>query len=433
MKRLTSASLLALLALLGPARIAAADAPVTPWEPAAVVEGTPYHKLEELRSFYKLTPNSKSASKAAYTMGNADVTLELGPGTRELRIGGIALALSHPLQKDATGGWLISREDWLCLIDPILRPTYIAGREAVQTVVIDPGHGGHDEGETTPQLREAELTLQVALKLKAELEKLGYKVKLTREENLFVSNRQRVECANSAGAGAIFLSLHVNSGRSDFRGSAIYTLAPGTDARPGHARQAAHAALGYALQSALIARAGTVDAGCRRAHFSLLSSVTCPAVWVELGYTTHAQEGAILATPAYQETLAQALAQGVATYARVADPTAKIPVQALPQRTPVKQPVSTPAKPTTTKQTPPTTASSSGSSASRSTSTQSSRQTTRNTSSPRNKQQSTSTTRSSSNSSSAGSAKNTGSTKSQSSSSSNTRRQQPAATGRTRR
>lgn len=341
MKLLYTTALLALLSI--PTTAGAADPAA--WEPAAVVEGLPYHSVEELRSFYKLTAapkNTRGGGGAVTTMSNAGVSLEFGPGLRELKIGGLRLTLAHPLQKDAAGNRLISREDWVCLIDPILRPTYIPGREAVRTVIIDPAHGGHDDGETTPQLREADVALQVARKLKAELEKRGYKVQLTREEDIFLSDRQRVKLASAAAEGAVFLSLHVNSGRSDFQGASVYTLAPGADARPGHARQCAHAALAYALQSALVAQAGAADAGLKHTHYSLLSSITCPAALVELGYATHAQEGAALLSPAYQDALAQALAQGVATYAHVADPATSIPVQEPPPTAAAKN--TTPSK-----------------------------------------------------------------------------------------
>lgn len=334
------AGLLTGLSLLPTSR---GDEPST-WQPGALVGGLPYHKAEELRSFYKLSTGVKNFRKGAYAIGNTDVSIELGPGARELSIGGIQIELSRPLHRDAAGAWLISREDWVANIDPILRPTYIPGREAVHTIVLDAGHGGHDKGEESAPASEAVLTLQIAHKLKAELEKAGYKVILTRSEDMFLSDQQRVEIANAAGAGSIFLSLHLNSGRSDFRGVSVYTLAPGEDARPGHAHQQAHAALAYALQSALLARTGAVDKGCKKAHYSLLSSITSPAAWVELGYATHAQEGASLANPAYQETLVQALAQGIATYAHVADPATKIPVQTPPPHVPVKQNVATPTK-----------------------------------------------------------------------------------------
>lgn len=327
-------------------RTAAQDAT---WSAGTEINGVRYHPIEELRSFYKLNAGTKTTRKGAYGFGDADVSLELGPGSRELSIGGVMLTLARPLQQDSAGNWLISREDWVKWVDPILRPTYIAGRTAVKTVIIDPGHGGHDAGVSSHAIPEADITLRIAHDLKEELEKQGLHVILTRSEDQFLSDQQRVATACSEQQ-AIFLSLHLNSGRSDFRGSSVYTVAPaepGAAARPGNAYDASHAALAYALQNALIGSAGTADAGCHHAHFSLLSSITCPAVWVELGYATHAQEGEALTTDAYQRSLARALAQGIATYAHVADPATQIPVQTPPPRVPVKQSVSTPTKTTT--------------------------------------------------------------------------------------
>ncbi|MBQ5721975.1 MAG: N-acetylmuramoyl-L-alanine amidase, partial [Bacteroidaceae bacterium] len=50
----------------------------------------------------------------------------------------------------------------------------------------------------------------------------------------------------------------------------------------------------------LFRRKATEDGGCRRAHFSLLNSVRCPSVMVELGYATHPEEGTRLSTEEYQ-------------------------------------------------------------------------------------------------------------------------------------
>lgn len=308
------------------------------WSGGAVIDGVAYQSAEELRSFYKLATGVKSSQKGAYSLGNADMNLELGPGLREMRISGIALELSHPLRKDAAGNILLSREDWVKWIDPIMRPTYIPDRQVIRTVVIDPAHGGHDTGTNSPYVKEPEAALQIAQKLQAELEKLGYKVILTRTGDYYLSDQLRIDVANGAEQ-AIFVSLHLNGGRPEAQGAEVYTLPPaepGESPRPGNAKDSQHAALAYALQSALVSSAGAKDGGCHRAHFSLLSSITCPAVWVELGYATHAQEGPALASPAYQARLAQALAQGIAIFAKVADPTTKIAVQQPPPRVPTK-------------------------------------------------------------------------------------------------
>lgn len=303
------------------------------WEPAATIEGVPYQRVEELRSFYKLTPTQPSA-KGATAMSLGSMRLELGPGKREMRLGGLQQELFHPLQHDASGQLLISRKDWTSRIDPILRPTYIDGREVVRRVVIDPGHGGHDPGVTAGSMREADFTLQVAQRLRDELEKQGCRVILTRTADYSVSDQQRVDIANAEGA-SLFVSLHVNTGRSDLRGVRVYTVAPpapGASPLPTHARSGSHAALAYALQSALVYTAGAADAGCHSAHYTLLSSVTAPAAWVELGYATHEAEGPALASPAYRDTLAQALAQGILTYIKVANPATSIPIQAAPPK-----------------------------------------------------------------------------------------------------
>lgn len=335
-----------LFCLAGLAQLSQADSPAA-WPAAAEHGGVPYQSVEELRGFYKLSTGLQPRRKGALAMGLGDVALEFGPERRELSIGGIRLELSYPLLKAADGNMLISRVDWVSWVEPIMRPTYIEGRSAVSTVVIDAGHGGHDTGVTTAAVQEAATTLHVAELLKSELEKLGLQVKLTRTGDYFLSDQQRVDMANDS-QGAIFLSLHLNSGRPDFQGARVYTVAPsapGKPLRPGNEMEGRHTALAYALQSALVRQAGATDGGCHRAHFSLLSSISCPAVWVELGYATHEQEAAALASPTYRETLARALAQGIATYAKVAAPTAKIPTQAAPPK------VATPAPPAVPKKT----------------------------------------------------------------------------------
>ena len=309
------------------------------------VEGVEYLPLEDLRSFYKLMPMQPKGRKVAgqRTLGNGEVTLVFGPEPRELRVQERLCMLSHPVMEDSSGDLLVSKLDVLQLIEPVLRPTYIANRSAVRTVVIDPAHGGHDTGSVTPYAREADVALAVAAKLGAELQKRGYEVCYTQEQNQYQSSQARVDKANAAPA-AVFISLHLNSGRSDMEGAQTYTLAPcdkGDKTLPGHEFSRSSTALALALQSSMVEKAGTVDGGCRRAHFSLLNSVRCPSVMVEMGYATHPEEGTRLSTEEYQIKLAAALADGVDAFARVMNPgtnlqVQKAPVVAPPPPAPVK-------------------------------------------------------------------------------------------------
>ncbi len=312
---------------------AAAPARVGTWH-ARVVDGVEYVPLEDIRSFYKLMPMQPKDRKVAgqRMVGNGEVTLCFGPAPRELRIQERLCFLSHPVQEDATGDLLISRLDVQHVIEPVLRPTYIHNRRAVRCVVIDPGHGGHDTGAVTPYVREADVTLSVATKLGSELKKRGYEVRFTQEQNQYQSPQGRVDKANAAPA-AIFISLHLNSGRSDMHGAQMYTVVPaGKNEKrlPGHEFSQASMALAMALQSALVEKAETEDGGCRRAHYSPLNSVNCPAVMAELGFATHPAEGTRLNTEEYQLKIAAALADGVDAFARVMNPASNLQVQKAP-------------------------------------------------------------------------------------------------------
>ncbi len=346
------------LATLGATLMLTPRAAADNWQQNAATEGsTDYLKLEDLRSFYKFTTDTLDRKSGIRRISNGTTTLTFGPEPRELSIHGVRCRLSHPAQTNARGECLISRADVVKLIDPVLRPTYIARRREVKTIVIDPGHGGHDVGLQTPQVREADCTLSLARQLATMLRQRGYEVLLTREDNQYLSDQRRIDCANGA-ANAIFLSLHLNSGRSDFHGIETYTVTPfapsastpaegappaettsSMGSMPGNEQDCANIALAFALQSSLIATTGAQDGGCRRTRYSLLSSVRCPAAIVELGYATHEEEGAALNTEDYRSTLALALANGVDAFARAIKPGATPPVTVAPPPpapTPVK-------------------------------------------------------------------------------------------------
>ena len=311
----------------------AAPAAVNNWH-VREIDGVEYVPLEDLRSFYKLMPLQPKGRKVAgqRMLGNGEVELVFGPAPRELYIQGRLCALSHPVQEDASGDLLVSRTDVLQVIEPVLRPTYIANRRAVRTVVIDPAHGGHDTGTVTAYAREADVALAVATRLGSELRKRGYEVLLTQEQNQYQSPQVRVDKANEAPA-AIFLSLHLNSGRSDMKGAQTYTLAPcekNEKPLPGHEFSQSSMALAMALQSAMVEKAGAADGGCRRAHYSPLNSLRCPSVMLELGYATNPEEGTRLSSEEYQLKVVNALAEGVDSYARVMNPATVLQVQKAP-------------------------------------------------------------------------------------------------------
>lgn len=324
--RLIPAAALAAVALC--AAVAGAEQTPAPWKGETQVNNTAYISLESIRSFYKLTPQAAAAGGREIVVGNSGMQLAFLRRSCEARIGGYRCRLSHPVIENSRGDILISKTDAVKLIDPLLRPTYIVPRRVVRSVVIDPGHGGHDAGIVANQVREADLALLLAHKLKDILTQRGLNVLLTREQNHAVSDRQRLNTLARADA-PIFISLHVNSGRSDTKGIETYSLQPAgsmAPALPGNAADETNAALAFCLHSALLSATGAEDGAFRRARFSLLSSATCPAAMVLVGYATHLEESAALNTEEYQDKLALAMADGITTFAKAVNPDASVPV-----------------------------------------------------------------------------------------------------------
>lgn len=320
-----------------------------PWTKESI-NGLNYYSLNQLTSFYKLSKaNSKKAGKANIYRNSA-FSLGLAPGSREATISGYRVYLSNPIIQNASGELLVSETDVVKLLDPILRPTYIPERRDIQTVVIDPGHGGTDVGNKSPQLRESEFTLKLAKELAEALKKQGFKVVLTRSSNHDVSDTQRVDTARSTHA-AIFISLHVNKGRSDMAGIETYTAAPnppGKRAMEGNRHDAANAALAFALHTHAAATTKAHDRACRRAHYTLLNTLNCPAAMVMVGYGSNEQEADALTTDTYRAELVRGLCNGVLAFKNAIRPGATItapPTQAEPAPTPTATPKKTDTQP----------------------------------------------------------------------------------------
>ncbi len=96
-----------------------------------------------------------------------------------------------------------------------------------KTIVIDPGHGGKDKGTSFGKYNEKNITLEIALKLKKQLEIMlpELNIVLTRVNDTFIPLHRRVEIANTLGAD-LFISIHCNSFKEDkkINGIEVFTL-----------------------------------------------------------------------------------------------------------------------------------------------------------------------------------------------------------------
>lgn len=226
----------------------------------------------------------------------------------------------------------------------------VAGREPGPLVVIDPGHGGEQEGALSPRgAREKDLALQISRRLAARLRRDGIRVVLTRTADLTVPLAARAEIANAIQAD-LFVSVHLNSmptaeARRVSRGVETYFLsadasdaaARAVAARENADRLASERDLGDPIANILsdlehdealrrssrlaqdvhrrlVAALGAEDRGVRQAPFFVLAGARMPAVLVEVGFISHAAEAELLASRAHQDRIAGAIADGIATF-----------------------------------------------------------------------------------------------------------------------
>lgn len=175
-------------------------------------------------------------------------------------------------------------------------------------VCLDPGHGpGCANGSLDGSYKECEFTWDLYTRLRPLLEAQGITVVGTREQKSdYPSLSARASVSNRAGAD-LFVSLHSNAAGSSARGFVAFTSAPPETAARNR------------LAAAIINRvhaAGVVLWGSGLAHelYTVLASTTAPAVLLEYGFHTNAQDLALLKDAAYRDKLAQATCAGICDY-----------------------------------------------------------------------------------------------------------------------
>lgn len=284
------------------------------------IDGVEYVKLSDVWRFYRFAPRKGRTGFVSYGSGKHVISLQ--ENKQDFYVNNYRYVLSHPVRKD-DGELMISSVDVRKLVDPVLRPRYTPSAR-LRTVVIDPGHGGHDAGAVSGIAKEKDLNLAVARKLRRRLEQQGYKVVMTRDGDYFLTLQQRVDIANRI-PDSIFVSIHHNSGRSAASGIETFTLAPHGTTSPfarsrrfedlaGNNQDSENIALATAVHSRAIRSSGAIDRGIQRARFSVLCTIRRPAILFEGGFVSNAAECRKMATPRYQDLLADSICKGIVAY-----------------------------------------------------------------------------------------------------------------------
>jgi N-acetylmuramoyl-L-alanine amidase len=173
-------------------------------------------------------------------------------------------------------------------------------------IVIDAGHGGSDEGAKVQTVMEKRITLTTALLAKKHLEKMGYRVILTRSRDIFVSLPRRSAIANKSKAAA-FVSIHFNSSPNrSAKGIEIYFYETKDPSRSRASKKLANTVL-YEI----VDQTAAVSRGARKGNFHVVRETMMPAVLVEGGFMTNYEERFLLKDRKYLEKIAKGIALGV--------------------------------------------------------------------------------------------------------------------------
>jgi N-acetylmuramoyl-L-alanine amidase len=217
---------------------------------------------------------------------------------------------------------------------------------SVSRIVIDPGHGGHDPGVLGRGLTEAQLVLDVALRLQKLLEKEpGVEVVLTRSTDVYVPLEERTEIANRHSAD-MFLSIHANASRNTAaKGVETFFLsfASSPDAEAVAARENSASTrdmhhlsdlvkkitfnnkldesrdLASMVHDALVANLRKTNKeirgrGVKKAPFVVLIGAEMPSVLAEISFLSNRQELTLLKSSSYKQKIAESLHSAVMKY-----------------------------------------------------------------------------------------------------------------------
>lgn len=324
--RMISRFLTGLLLLMAVVSTAAASK----WE-IRTLGGRDYIPVSQMARFYTMRVLPRGAK--GVSLVSETRRLDLTQGSREARIDGVKQWLSFPVL--GFGGRLyVSRMDLSKTIDPAMRPQKISGLQPVRSVLLDPGHGGHDRGAVNRLGTEKNYNLSIALEVQRRLREAGLRAELTRSTDRFIPLEARPAMARRLGEGAIFVSIHCNASAqrvSAATGYEIFTLTPrgapnshdsfltrrSFSMESGHRFDHANQALAASIYHAMLGRLPMFDRGMKRARFAVLRRAVTPAVLVECGFLSNPQDARRLESPAWRKRLADSIARGIIEFSNL--------------------------------------------------------------------------------------------------------------------
>jgi len=182
-------------------------------------------------------------------------------------------------------------------------------------VIIDPGHGGNDEGATGHGLTEKDLNLDIARRVMALFEKNDYvKAYATRVTDINPEHDERIEFGTNLGD--LYISLHNNYAPMSAgnrapnpgpSGSETFYYPHEYDDFAGITSEAA----AVIMQRHVVGAFGSLDRGAKQMRYYVLANARIPAVLIEIGFLTNEGDAMKLASEEYKQKTAEAVYAGI--------------------------------------------------------------------------------------------------------------------------
>jgi N-acetylmuramoyl-L-alanine amidase len=297
------------------------------------IEGRNYVNLADFIKFYGFDKNYLK-NENTLTLRTKTQKLTLKVNSRECFLNGVRVWLNDaPLEN--RNSYLISEIDIRKSLDPVLR-AWTVRRKRIETIMIDPGHGGEDLGASGYKgSMEKRLTLALSGRVEKLLREAGFRTLMTRRSDTYVSLQDRSDLANSSEAD-IFISIHFNSAKPNSEPSGIetYCLTPvglsstgsigkrlgigsfGEEA--GNRFDTQNMLLAFLVQQKMQSKITEAeDRGVKRARFFVIKATERPSILIENGFISNPVEERRILSGAYSDRLAEAIVEGIKKFATI--------------------------------------------------------------------------------------------------------------------
>lgn len=175
-----------------------------------------------------------------------------------------------------------------------------------KVLLLDAGHGGKDPGTSGNGMQEKNLNLTITQKIAQKLQGSGIKVYMTRDSDVYPENSTRAKTANDIAD--LMVSIHMNSGPETANGTeTLYQVHANDNGARLTSKQ-----LAEILQGKVVSATGNTNRGAKLwTDVLILNRTTVPSVIVEVIFITNTGDALKISNPAYQDQVAQAIADGI--------------------------------------------------------------------------------------------------------------------------